>query len=117
MPSFYLRHDHDQSIARAQARDASAAARDAQTAAHFLEDRVERLALACEAMWTLLKERTGMSDRELHAAMAELDLADGAADGKLKRGPRICAACNRPNSPRHFHCIYCGENIDRSAFE
>ncbi len=49
--------------------------------------------------------------------MAEVDLRDGVADGKNARvGPRPCSDCNRNNSRRHEHCIYCGHFLGRGPF-
>ena len=84
---------------------------------HELEVRVERLELACEGMWELMKARHGMEDGDLLAWMAEVDLRDGAADGKSgKGGPVSCPSCSRKNAVRHDFCMYCGEGLGRKPF-
>jgi len=83
----------------------------------YLTKRVARLEMVCEALWTLVKEQHGLSDEELMGVMAELDLADGKADGqKADTGPVRCPKCDRPNSRRHDYCIYCGETIRTGPF-
>lgn len=88
------------------------------TRARAVADELARLELVCEAMWELVKEKTGLVDDDLLAKMAELDLTDGVADGKkAKGGPVVCPKCNRPNSRRHDFCIYCGEHIRSKPFQ
>lgn len=84
---------------------------------HMLEQQVDRLSLICEAMFELIKTRTDITDTELLGQMAELDLSDGAADGKVTRPPVMCPHCNRPNSRRRELCLYCGEAIKSKPFE
>jgi hypothetical protein len=97
---------------------AGSAARSAQSSVAEMEKRIGRLEMVCEAMWTLLREQTGMTDDDLMGMMAELDLSDGQADGqKGAAGPRDCPKCGRPNNPkRHDYCIYCGELLRTSPF-
>ncbi len=86
--------------------------------ARAVADELARLELVCEAMWELVKEKTNLVDDDLLGKMAELDLADGVADGKkAKGGPVMCVKCNRPNSRRHDFCIYCGQHIRSKPFQ
>lgn len=83
-----------------------------------LQERVEKLTLACAALWELLKERTEFSEDDLLAAIAALDLRDGKKDGKMTPTLKACPKCNRPMSPKHHRCLYCGaEDSGHSAFE
>ena len=83
-----------------------------------LERRLEKLALLCRAMWTLLQERTGATEEDLARRAAELDLLDGRADGKVSVRASMCTRCNRTLAPRHARCIYCGEErLTDSVFE
>lgn len=92
--------------------------RSDDTRARAVADELARLELVCEAMWELVKEKTGLIDDDLLGKMAELDLTDGVADGKKsKGGPVVCPKCQRPNSRRHDFCIYCGEHIRRKPFQ
>jgi hypothetical protein len=91
-------------------------AREATSSVEFLQDRVDRLELICEALWELLKTRMDVNDDQLMGWIAELDLTDGTADGKRSRGPAECPSCSRPNSPRHQNCIYCGTMLKTTPF-
>lgn len=84
----------------------------------LLERRVERLALACQAMWELLGERAGVSEGELMARMEEVDLRDGAADGKMQAQVLVCPTCKRRVNSRRTVCMYCTNPLPRPhAFE
>ena len=83
-----------------------------------LEDRLDRLALACMAMWSLLQEKTKVTDEDLMERVKQIDLADGQEDGKLKLGISKCAKCGRVMSRRHTRCLYCGaDKLDATAFD
>ena len=98
--------------------DAAGPARAASGKQAFTEKEVARLALITQAMWTLVKERTGLTDDDLMAAMAELDLADGRADGRKRpAGPIDCPKCGRTNSRNRDFCIYCGEMVRTRPFQ
>ncbi|MEO1235340.1 MAG: hypothetical protein AAFX76_00985 [Planctomycetota bacterium] len=113
--------------ARAQSASASASmsgeartesrrtARDVQ----FLEDRFERLSLVCMAMWSLIQDKTDLTEADLLERVQTIDLMDGQADGKAgKAGVVKCGACDRPMSERHLRCIYCGADKPAgSAFD
>ena len=111
--------DHyDSGHATHSANRAASAARDAKTELRFLEQRLERLSMICEGMWTLLKERHGYSDNDLAAEMAKLDLADGKADGRsAKPKARPCPQCGRTISRRHTTCMYCGMLVNTQPFK
>ena len=75
---------------------------------HRLYRRIDALALTCQAMWELLRERTGLTDEEIAAKMQDIDIRDGTDDGKMTVTPRQCPACQRTVSSRHDRCLYCG---------
>jgi hypothetical protein len=83
-----------------------------------LEARYERLSLVCQAMWKILRDSAGVTNEQLLAAIRELDLSDGALDGKVAPTVKKCSACHRVMNPRHNKCIYCGEEaLSDSPFE
>ncbi|MGH7163193.1 MAG: hypothetical protein ACREID_06900, partial [Planctomycetota bacterium] len=67
-------------------------------------------------LWTLLKERLGLTDEQLAARMNELDLSDGALDGKVRRTGVSCPNCKRTISRRLPRCMYCGKEIVHEPF-
>ncbi len=83
-----------------------------------LEHRLDRLALICMAMWSLIQSDTNLTEDDLLARVKEIDLMDGAADGKITRQVAKCSQCDRPMSTRHTKCIYCGSGqLIASAFD
>lgn len=81
-------------------------------------DRVERLSLVCMAMWSLVQERTDLTEDDLLARVELLDLLDGEADGKSTARVQPCSKCDRPVGKRHKRCIYCGTpRPDGSVFD
>ena len=92
--------------------DASDARRKADQLEHRLADverRVDRQALAAQALWEILRERLGLSDEVVFAKMAEIDLRDGVADGKMRPQVMNCSRCGRPINSARPKCIYCGQ--------
>ncbi len=101
--------------AAAQAQSAASSAR--RDVSH-LEDRLERLSLVCMAMWSLIQDKTGLTEEDLLERVRVIDLMDGVEDGKASRTVQKCHACNRVMSPRHQKCLYCGAaKLAKSAFD
>jgi len=88
--------------------DARAASRDAQAQIDDLRDRLDRMTLLSYAMWTLAREKLGVTDEQLADRVQELDLSDGKLDGKIGVPVTECLKCRRKMSQRHRRCIYCG---------
>ncbi|WP_432800183.1 hypothetical protein [Poriferisphaera sp. WC338] len=83
-----------------------------------LEDRLERLSLVCMAMWSLIQDKTNLTEQDLLERVKMIDLMDGVEDGKATRTVSKCASCNRTMSQRHSRCLYCGaEKLVSSAFD
>ena len=121
LPFFYLPGAHyprlmrQDLVASADAAEATRAARRAETSTDVLQGQVDRLALAVEALWTLLRDKTGITDDELRDRIRDIDLKDGKLDGKVSRAPSTCQACGRVVSKRHRRCLYCGAEVDAPA--
>ena len=99
-----------------QATEATNRANAAEMRVRELEHRVERLALACNAMWSLLRTQTGLTDQQLQEKIQQTDAADGVAGHA--RNMQQCPGCGRQVSPRKGKCIYCGTACgEASAFE
>lgn len=93
---------------------AGAKAQSAHEKYRQLEERVEKLILLNLAMWELIKERTQLTEADLVKRVAEIDLRDGVADGKITRTVKKCKECGKVMSSRHSNCLYCGA-IDLAA--
>ena len=116
-PLWNLANLHD---ARAEAarQPANQAPDDSAYDHRFLEDRLDRLALICMAMWSLVQSETNLTEEDLLQRVKEIDLMDGNADGRITRQVVRCGKCDRPMSSRHTRCIYCGsENLSATAFD
>jgi hypothetical protein len=72
--------------------------------------------LICEALWELLSQKSGLTVKDLHDKLYEIDLRDGSLDGKNQRKAIDCPNCARKVGPRHSICFYCGHVIDDSVF-
>jgi len=97
---------------------ASSAAGSAKRDVAQLEDRLERLSLVCMAMWSLIQDKTKLTEADLMERVKMIDLMDGVEDGKATRNVQKCHACNRTMSARHRKCLYCGaEKLAQSAFD
>ncbi len=86
----------------------------ARDANKHLVDRVEGLALITRALFELMQETTGVSEEKLRAKVAEIDLRDGQADGRMTPKPKKCPKCDAMMSPRFGRCLFCGQK-DESA--
>lgn len=100
------------------AQESSRKATDFQGRVRQLEDSVERLVLVNAALWSLVKDRTGLTDAALTARVRDIDLRDGVEDGKITTTVQNCQKCGRSMNPRHKKCLYCGgERLASSPFQ
>ena len=81
-----------------------------------LKGKCDKALLVCEALWTFINERLGITEDELIERIKEIDLSDGKMDGKARRTVMECPHCNRTISMRHPRCIYCGEVVEHDPF-
>lgn len=120
-PGMFGYIDANSSDARTAARDAASASSAAGAANRnlkHLEDRLERLSLVCMAMWSLMQDKTRVTEAELLERVRIIDMMDGTADSKAGRTISKCSQCQRVMSPRHRSCIYCGaDRLIESAFD
>lgn len=100
------------------ATDAAVYARSAGTASSMashrrlidVDERVDRLVLLVEAMWSLLEEH-GFSDEELAARLIELDQSDGNLDGRRIPPPATCRSCGSKVASGLTACQFCGTDL------
>ena len=88
--------------------DTQADAEGARDAALHLDDKVNRLALICRAMFELMQQTSGITEDQLAAKIHEIDARDGQADGQVTQQPKKCPKCGAMISPRFGRCLFCG---------
>jgi hypothetical protein len=73
-----------------------------------LEFTIQRMALASQALWEILRDRLGIPESELLAKMEEIDLRDEVADQRITHQVNTCPQCQRKIGARHPRCHFCG---------
>ena len=103
--------------------DSGAGAARAQSKAHAVERKLKILEASLakslminEALWEFIRENHGLTEKDLHKKIYEVDMRDGVLDGKNQRKASECPDCGHMVSARHPACIYCGKVIDASVF-
>ena len=84
----------------------------ARDVAFRLEDKVDKLALICHAMFELIHESTGISEDQLRKKIVEVDVRDGQADGRITPRAKKCPKCEAMMSPQFGRCLFCGYKDD-----
>lgn len=74
---------------------------------------VERLSLACQAMWELLREHSGLTEADIEAKILEIDARDGRVDGKIASRVLNCPSCGKATNSKRSSCVICGAPIKR----
>lgn len=74
-----------------------------------LDERIDRLTLIIQAMWSLLEEQ-GLTSEQLQARVDELDGVDGRVDGRVTPQAGTCAACGARVNPGAGACQFCGHD-------
>ena len=80
----------------------------ARDTAFGLEDKMDRLALICCALFELMQTTSGISEEQLRQKIAEIDVRDGQADGRITPRPMKCPKCDATMSPKFRRCLFCG---------
>lgn len=105
----------DVGAAHAAAR-AEGKARDVESQLGRLRDNLAKSMLIHEALWELIRDKHGLTEKDLYQKLYEIDMRDGALDGQNQRKPAPCPNCGRMVSPRHASCLYCGQVMETSVF-
>ncbi len=78
---------------------------------------LNKLTLICQAMWSLIEERTDLTEKDLLNRVTELDLKDGKLDGKYTTPPVDCPKCGAKICKKYNRCLFCGQEApEGSAF-
>jgi hypothetical protein len=78
-----------------------------------LQRRADRLSLACQAMWELIRERSDLTEEDIEKKILEIDGRDGSVDGRIGTGVVDCPSCGRKTSSKRDSCVMCGAPIKR----
>ena len=73
-----------------------------------VDDRIDRLAMLCEAMWELISENTDLDEQDLQAKFTEIDERDGRQNYRRQRVAHECGECGAKVPPVRVHCQFCG---------
>lgn len=78
-----------------------------------IKDKTDRLALACQSLWELIRENTDLTEEDLQQKILEVDGRDGRLDGKMGLQTLECPSCARKTNSKRVTCVFCGEPIER----
>ena len=81
-----------------------------------VHDRVDRLILVVDAMWSLLED-AGYSDEQLQERIRQIDLADGTEDGKRTELASECVGCDAKVAPGLASCQFCGTPLPENSLD
>jgi hypothetical protein len=109
-------HSQTASAAASDAARAKSKARSVERELRVLEANLAKSMMINEALWELIRDQHGLTEKDLHDKLYEVDMRDGVLDGKNQRNSVKCPNCDHTVSPRHPACIYCGQVIDDSVF-
>ena len=90
----------------ADAKHAVSKAYESNTNSDGLAKKLERLALLNQAVWSLVKQRTSLTDQDLLVEIKRLDLLDGQMDGKLTE-TKTCVKCHTTLMASAQSCYRC----------
>lgn len=101
--------------------DVSSKAHKAESKAKGLEfeviqmrRQIDRLSLACQSMWELVREETHLTEKDLERKILEVDGRDGRVDGRISSRVIVCDNCGRNSHSRRDMCIMCGAELHRA---
>jgi hypothetical protein len=70
---------------------------------------VEKLYMITEALWSIIKFQSKLTDDHLSDLIAEIDMRSGRLDGRRKREERPdCQQCGKKMISKSTTCLYCG---------
>jgi hypothetical protein len=109
-------YSHAGSKAAGDAARAKSQAARTERQLRVLEANLAKSMMINEAIWEIIRDKHGLTEKDLHDKLYEVDMRDGVLDGKNQRKAVDCPNCSHAVSPRHPACIYCGQIIDESVF-
>jgi len=76
-----------------------------------IKRHVDRLSLACQAMWELLREHSHLTEDDIEKKILEIDSRDGQADGRIATQFLKCESCGKPTNSKRNSCVMCGAPV------
>ena len=103
---------------RAQQGDTKSSLKGATGDLNELNLHVRKLALVNQALYEVLKERTGITEEELRRKIDEIDRRDGVENRRLDAAPLKCPKCGVSVTAGALTCQGCGAKVaPRYPFE
>ena len=106
----YVLGQHGAQSARVASQAARRSSAYGQGELFDVNDRIDRLLLAVDAMWSLLEDN-GYTEEQLVARIEELDAADGSVDGRRRPAGRVCRGCGTKVPASRAACQFCGTEV------
>ena len=118
MHGFFKDIRQDINIGQASAKASSAAAR-ADEVQRLMEQKIDKLSMVVQALWSFIRENHAASEEDLMNRVRDIDMQDGVLDGKVaKGGAKQCRSCGRVMNRMHNKCLYCGtDGLNETMFE
>lgn len=76
-----------------------------------LSYQIRKMVLVNQALYELLKEKTGISDADLRRKIKEIDLRDGTENGRLDVAPIRCPKCGNVMTAGALKCPNCDVTV------
>jgi len=94
-----------------EASSAKAKSERVESEMRSLRRQLDRVTLACQAMWELVRENSDITEQMLADRINEVDMRDGVADGKMGHQVLDCPSCGRKTSSKRGFCVMCGSPV------
>ena len=90
---------------------------ESELSAVSMRQDIERLYMLVEALWLIVKEKSGINDDALAELVKQIDLQDGKLDGRNSSNATVrkCANCGRTLLRGQSKCTYCGNELHDAA--
>lgn len=98
-----------EALAKDRVRETQVLAQQASSENQKLKDDLHHLTIIVEAMWDIVKSKTGASDEELRKRIIEVEFEKAKAYTTMTVK---CKGCSRPVSIKTKTCLFCGEKLD-----
>ncbi len=98
-----------ESMAKDRVRETQVLAQQASSENQKLKDDLHHLTIIVEAMWNLLKAKTGTPDEDLRKQITEVEFEKAKAHTNMTVK---CKNCSRPVSIKTKTCLFCGEKLE-----